>query len=159
MLHVRTDEKQACVGAGLREIATLGEEAVAGMDGVGARCLCRRDDRLRIEIRRGALPRQQLNLVSDAKVQAARIILGMNCHRRQAHVGGGARDADGDFAAIGDQEFCDFHAAFLRKMADRVKRGDIRHSCAGNGPLVRKWRPHGRPGGPSLFGIDRIDQS
>ena len=42
--------------------AALGEEAVAGMDGIAARCLGRRDDRVGVQIGRRALARQQLEL-------------------------------------------------------------------------------------------------
>ena len=140
MFYVRTDEDQPGIVTGFGEIAALGEEAVARVDGVASRRPRRGDHRLHIEIGRGARPRQQPDFVGDAKVQAARVVLGVNRNRRQAHVGGGARNADGDFAAIGDQEPCDFHAPFLIKMAHRVKRGGGKLKAHYDPVLVHKFR-------------------
>ena len=82
------------------------------MNGVGAGRLGRCNDRLRVEVSRSALPGQKLHLIGDAKVQAFGVVLGMNRDGGQSHIGGGARDADGELAAIGNQELCDFHASF-----------------------------------------------
>jgi hypothetical protein len=63
MRHVRSDEGQSGVGASLGEIGAFGQEAVAGMDGVTARLLCRGDNRLRIQIGSGAASGQRSILV------------------------------------------------------------------------------------------------
>ena len=47
-------------------------------------------------------------------MQAVRIVLGINRHRGQAHVGRRAGDADGDLAAIGDQQFRHAHDTCFR---------------------------------------------
>ena len=43
----RSDEHQAGIAAGLRELLVLGEEAIAGMNGIGAARLRGRNDRRR----------------------------------------------------------------------------------------------------------------
>jgi hypothetical protein len=109
MRDIGADEDQPGVGTGLSEVDTLGQEAVAGVDGVAARRVGRRNDCFRIHIGGGALTRQRLNLVGDTGVQGSSVIHGTNSDGRQSHVGGRAGDADRDFAAIGDQQSCHTH--------------------------------------------------
>ena len=101
-----TDEAQALGPAALGEFGILREEAVAGMDAVGAALLGRRDDRLDVEIgaqRIGDVLADLAGLVRQLRMQRLRI-------RRREH---GDRfdperrrrpgDANGDLAAVGDQ--------------------------------------------------------
>ena len=109
MRHVRPDEGQPRLGAHPGKIAALGEEAVAGMDGVAAGRRRRRDHGLGIQIGRRALARQGPGFVGDAEVQAARVVFRIHGDGRQAHVGRGAGDADGDLAPVGDQQLRHAH--------------------------------------------------
>ena len=49
-----------------------------------------------------------------ARVQAGRVVLGVHRHRADAQVGAGLGDADGDLAAIGDQQGGKGHGRPLR---------------------------------------------
>ncbi len=98
---------------GLGELGVLGQEAVAGVDGLGARRLgCRQHPGL-IQI---ALARRrradQDGLVGLTDVKRVRIGLGMDRDGAQAHAAGGAEDAAGDLAAIGDQDGSEHGARF-----------------------------------------------
>ena len=74
---VGPDEGQARLRATAREVAALGEEAIARMDCIAAGGLCRRDHGLGVQIGRRALARQP-RLVGHAHMQAARVVLGMH---------------------------------------------------------------------------------
>ena len=119
----RPHEDQARVGASAREGRILRQEAVAGMDRVAARRLGRRDDAADIEIGGGALSLQGLCFVDPPDVQRGGVVLGIDTDRDDAEFGGGLGDADGDLAAIGDQEFLEHGPEY------RVKRGRCRNAC------------------------------
>ncbi|MHC2593623.1 hypothetical protein ACVIG9_007679 [Bradyrhizobium ottawaense] len=107
--RLRPDEGEACIGTGLGKRGVLAEEAVAGMHGIGADALCRRHHRIDVEIGPGAAAGDFDGLVGNAHVQRQRIISGMDRNGRDAGVGRRARDADGNLAAIGNQELLERH--------------------------------------------------
>ena len=117
VLHVRPDEGQPRLGAHPREVAALGEEAVAGVDGVAAGRLRRRDQRLGIQVGGRALSGQRVACIRHAHMQAAGVVLGMDGDGRYAEVGRGAGDADGDLAPVGDQQLRHAHGSGSRGWA------------------------------------------
>ena len=101
----RADEDQAGVHAGLGEIGILGQEAVTGMDCLGAGRLGRGDDGLDVQValdgrRRPDAPR----LVGLRHVRRSGIGIGVDRHRGDAHAPRRAHDAAGDLAPVGDQD-------------------------------------------------------
>jgi len=69
-----TDPDQPGVDDGLRERGVLGEEAVAGMDSVGAGALCDAEDLLDVEVRvRRGRPVEGERLVGQLRVQRCRV--------------------------------------------------------------------------------------
>ena len=100
-----------------REIRVLGEKSVAGMDGIHAVALRHFDDGRDVEVRpdRFAAGRRtnQERLVGLEPVQREPVFVAVDGHRLQAELSGGAKNADGDFRAVGDEEF--FHGCRLRK--------------------------------------------
>ncbi len=95
-----------CARAVLGEGGVLRQETVAGVDGLGAAALRRLEDARR---RADSSPRPSARRWPTASSQAAhmpRIRVGVRVHRDRvdAHAARGARDAAGDFAAIGDQQ-------------------------------------------------------
>ena len=101
----RADENDAGVDAGLREIGVLREKAVAGMDAVGARRLGGGDQRVDAQIAFGGRRRADaVRLVGKPHVQRAGVGVGIDRDGAQAEPLGGAGDAAGDLAAIGDQD-------------------------------------------------------
>jgi hypothetical protein len=119
-LHARPDEGQPGLGAPPRKIAALGEEPVAGMDGIAARRSSRRDHRFGIQVGGRAPTGQGLDVVGHAQMQAPRVVLREHGNGRHAHVGRGAGDADGDLAPVGDQQFRHGHGGGDHKAPRRA---------------------------------------
>ena len=75
------------------------------MHRVAARLLGGGDHRGDIEIGGGALALERDRLVDAPDMQGRGVVLGIQADGGDAELGGGLGDADGDLAAIGDQEF------------------------------------------------------
>jgi hypothetical protein len=90
----------------LREARALGQEAVAGVDGLGAGRLAGGDDRVGEQIAfgrgRGAEPHR---LVRHVDMRVSRVGVRIDGDRLDAHLLRGLDNAAGDFAAVGDQDF------------------------------------------------------
>ena len=87
-----------------RAIAVLGEETVARMDRLAALLQGQRDQPIHVEIGRHATAGQRQRDIGLAHVQGSGIVLGEHRHRADTQVGAGASDANGDLAAVGDQQ-------------------------------------------------------
>ncbi len=87
-----------------RERGVLGEEAVAGVDRLGAALERGLDDAVDPQIalgrRRGA---EQVSLVREAHVQRRRVRLRIDGDRRDAHLAARAQNPHRDLAAVGDK--------------------------------------------------------
>ena len=95
--------------AGPREGDGFGEEPVARMHRVGAGALRGLDQGVGVEIGAGAAAGDGLGVIAGAHVQGLRVVLGEDGDRLDAHLGGGAGDADGDLATVRDQQAADRH--------------------------------------------------
>src|SRR6516225_3175403 len=104
------DEGNARLLAGARQLSFLGEKAVAGMNGVDVLSFCQRDDPCSIQVRfYGTFAGTHLiGLVGLEAVQGQPVFLRIDGHGAQAKLIGGAKNADGDFAAVGSQQFADW---------------------------------------------------
>src|SRR5437660_495353 len=114
----RADEHEPAVDDQPRERRALAEEAVTRMDRVGAERLRRGDDLLAVEIRLGGRTGPDANR-GVHRFAEQRALVGVRIHadRRDAQLARAARDADGDLAAVGDQQRADHrtaHAAVRR---------------------------------------------
>jgi len=105
LLRRGADEDQPGLGTGRREGGVLRQEAVARMHGVAARLAGRGDDAGDVEIGCRAASRERPDLVDPPDVQRGGVVLRMDAHGCETEFGGGLGDADGDLAAVGDQEF------------------------------------------------------
>ena len=124
------DEHEPGLPAGLREIGVLGEEAVAGVDAIGAsraRAAAMIVLAAQIALRRRRRAEDHV-LVAGGDVRARRVGLGGDRHGGDAEAAGGARDAARDLAAIGDEHLLQ-HRPFIRERRDR-----------GNGPVPSPLR-------------------
>ena len=104
----RADPDQAGPGHRPGGVARLGEEAVAGVDGVGPGAGGRLEEQVGAEVgvgRGGA--RQPDGQVGLPDVGAVGVGVGVDGHAGDAHGPGGADDAPGDLAAVGDQQRAD----------------------------------------------------
>jgi hypothetical protein len=99
------DEGKAGLAAGAGEVGVLGQEAVAGMHGIGAECLGCRDDRVDVEIARldirGPNARRDIGLTHMPRVHVG---FGIDGGCAVAHGLGGAHDPASDLAAVGHQD-------------------------------------------------------
>src|SRR5262249_50075726 len=91
-------------GTGLREAGVLRQEAVAGMHGVASGVLGSGDDAGDAEIGGSATALQGHGFVDAADMQRIRVVFGIYADSGDAKLRGGLGDADGDLAAVGDQE-------------------------------------------------------
>ena len=99
------DEHEAGGGARLRETGVLGEEAVAGVNGLGARGAGSiedlRDGQIALGCRRRSQPHR---LVGQHHVERLPVGLGKDGDGGDAHLAAGADDPNGDLAPIGDED-------------------------------------------------------
>ncbi len=102
----RTDEPDVAAFANVRKMGVLGQEPVAGVDGIDIRDLGRADDAVNA----------QVTLVAGGLADTDRFIRKLHVHRVGIHVRidrhradvqllASADDADGNFSAIGYQDF------------------------------------------------------
>jgi hypothetical protein len=111
-LGAGTDPHQTGVDDLLREAGVLGEEAVAGVHGIRSGLVGDLDQLVLQQVGvagRGAP--EGVGLVGDLDVQGVAVGLGIHGDGRDAVVGAGAGDADGDLTAVGDEDFADGHAS------------------------------------------------
>ena len=110
----RADEGEAGGGDGAGEVGAFGEEAVAGVDGVCPGGLCGGDDVFDVQVGGRTLAGELVGFVGDADVEAGGVVFRVDGDRGQAEVGGGAGDADGDLATVGDQELLEAHGGIFQ---------------------------------------------
>ena len=105
-LGSRADEDHAGLPAGAGELRVLGKEAVAGMDGVDVVLPGQGDDAVDVEIGADRLARlaDAVGLVGLEAVQGEAVLVGVDGDGADAQLVGRAKDADGDLAAVGDQQ-------------------------------------------------------
>src|SRR5206468_1597808 len=86
-----------------------GEEPVSGMNGVNIMLLRERDDAGDVEVSADRLAglADQIRLVGLEAVQREAVFMGVDRDRADAQLMSRAEDANGDFAAIGDQQLAD----------------------------------------------------
>jgi hypothetical protein len=104
-VRARADEDEAGVEAGLRELGVLGEEAVAGVDRVGAGVGGGGEQALDVEVRVAHGGRaDEDGAVGEADVGGVGVGLAVDGDGAVAEGVGAADDAAGDLAAVGDQD-------------------------------------------------------
>ena len=97
---------QAGIADGRREIFVLGEEPIAGMNGVGPGARGGIDDPIDRQVTLARRARADgVRLVGVADVKRRTIAVGINRGRRDAHFAARSRNAHGDLAAIGYEHF------------------------------------------------------
>ncbi len=123
-LGARADEDEARVRRARGEVGALGEKAIAGMHGVGARGLGGRDHAVDVEVRGRADAAERPRLVGHPHVQARGVVLGMDRDGPETRVGRGPQDADRDLPAIGDEQRAESHGidADLRAARGATRR-------------------------------------
>ncbi len=116
------DEADAGIGAGLGEVGPLAEVAIAGVQRITALLAGNGDQRGDVEVGRRPGGGQRHGGIGQRGVQRAGIVGGEHRHRGGAQVLGGAQDAHRYFAAVGDQQFLERHAAMLSRRLPAGRR-------------------------------------
>jgi hypothetical protein len=108
-LGARADPADAGGGHFFSELGVLGQEAVAGVDGVHAGFARDAQDVGAVQVGRQRLAAfaHQVALVGLEAVQRLAVLLRIDRHGAHLHLGGGAHHADGDLGAVGDQDRAD----------------------------------------------------
>ena len=108
--------------AGARERRIFGQKSVAGMDGIDFPFLGQRHNAGNVEVGldRALACSDLISLIGFEAVQGQAIFLRVDGYGAQAQLIGGAKNPDGDFAAVGRQKFADglsgFHSVRRRSM-------------------------------------------
>ncbi len=118
----RADEGEAGFLHLLGEIGILGEEAVAGVNAIGAGYLGSGDDRRNAQVGLGGGGRADAHgLVGQRHVHQVTVGSGVHRHGLDAQFLAGAQDTKGDLAAVGDQYF--FQHRWLSAVQTMVNSG------------------------------------
>ena len=104
-LGARPDKGEIGIGTAAGKLGVLAQKAVSGMDGVAASLLGRLQDSVDVQIGSGSGLGQGVRHVRQAPVQRFGVVLRKHRHRAHAQFRGGAQDADGNLAAVGNQQF------------------------------------------------------
>jgi hypothetical protein len=111
----RSDEEEAVLARGTRQAHVLGQKAVSRMNGVGFGPDRRADNRLDVEITAARLRRPDADrAVGEPCWHGVEVRLRSREHCLDAEVAAGADDADGDLAAVRDQDPPDDHVGGWR---------------------------------------------
>jgi hypothetical protein len=105
----RADEGDAVGGALLGEVGVLAEEAVAGVDRVGAGVDRGAHHRRRVEVGAHGVPllADLVGLVGLEDVLGLAVLVREDGDGLGAELGGGSERADGDLAAVGDEDLAE----------------------------------------------------
>src|SRR6185312_1709338 len=134
----RADEHDADRGALLRELRVLGEEAVAGVDGLCPARPSRGDDRVGVEVavvcgRRADAYR----LVRERDVPGIPIGVAVDRDTRDAERAQRADDAAGDLAAVGYEDPLEHPRHILNRPKEVSGRGLLEHTSSASPSTVR----------------------
>ena len=171
-LRRRPDEDKTAALDALGKIGVLAQEAVTGVDRLGVGDFSGRDDRRHVQVAQRRRRRADAHrLVGQLDVLGVAVGLGIDHHRLDAHLAAGALDAQGDLAAVGDQDFFE-HAGqeFGRTLPERAR---ATQGFAKRTPRIRlrrsagvPCRPHGRetrpflgPSKPTQVGLEPRDSA
>ena len=84
------------------------------MDAISARLLDGIEDGRGVQVGLGArVPSERIGLVGQPHMEGISIGIGVHRHRLDAHLTSGTNDADGNFAAVGDQDLLQHEADIL----------------------------------------------
>ncbi len=108
MFRRRADEGQVMLFHDLREMRVLGQEAIAGMDRIGASDLACGDQGGDVQVGLRAGRRADADaFICEPYMHGVDVSSGVCCDSRDAQFAAGALDAQRNLAPVGDQNFCD----------------------------------------------------
>ena len=103
----RSDECDVVVFTGFGELGVLGQEAVAGVDGIHTVVLREFDDRRDVEVglQRALVFTDEVGFIRFDAEEGIGVLRGIHGDRTQAEIVTGAENTYGDLAAVGSQYF------------------------------------------------------
>ena len=103
----RSDECDVVVFTGFGELGVLGQEAVAGVDGIHTVVLREFDDRRDVEVglQRALVLADEVRFVRLHAEQRVDVLIGIHRHRIDAQIVAGAENTDRDLTAVGGKDF------------------------------------------------------
>ncbi len=117
----------ASVQAGLGEVRVLGQEAVAGMQGVGAGLPDDLDDALAVEVALAGRRRaDEVGLIGVAHMEGVAVRLRIDGHGGDTHLAAGPYDAERDLAAVRYEELLEQRTLTMGLFYDKY-RDDLCH--------------------------------
>ena len=117
-LRRRADERDPRVLAGPGKFGVLGQETVAGVDGVGSTVSGGLNNPGDVEVGiLGCTARQDNGLLCRVDMVSVGVRLGIDGDGSDAHSAKGLADADGDLAAIGYQDFGEHRFTYGKRRA------------------------------------------
>ena len=123
-----TDERDVALAAKARELGVLGEEAVAGVNRVGAGDLRRRHDRWNMQVTAERRRRADAHrFVGEADVKRARVGLGVDGDRGDAELAACADHAERDLTAVRDQDLLERRRRGRRDRRTNRRRTVVTH--------------------------------
>ncbi len=139
--RIGTDEDDAGLCQRARKGLALGQEAVAGMHGLGAGLAAGLDDLVDHQVAFGGRRRADLDgLVGHFDVQRVAVGLGIDGDRLDAHPAGGLDDAAGDLAAIGDQNSLEHVLVYLQPLGGWHSPRNLARGGGCNNSVVQQNR-------------------
>ena len=136
--RLRPDERDIFGCAHFGELVALGQEAVAGVDRVCPRFARHFNDLICAQVRFARrCAAQQIGLIGHAHMQRLAVGLRIDGHGFDTLLFAGANDTDGDFAAVGNQDFSE-HTGSLRNTHDGVR---IAHCVKSTAEYSRAFSP------------------
>ena len=126
------------------EVGVLGVEAVARVHAVDAGPLDDVEDRVGVQVALGrGLAAERVRLVGVADVQRVTVELGVHRDRGDPELSTGAHHADGDLAAVGDQDLLEHGLPRIGRSRNAVSYGPCRMPLAippeGPSAFVVRW--------------------
>ena len=123
-LGPRSDECESRSGTTQRELRILGQEPVAGMNCIDTRLTRDAQDVLDVQIGFNGpfVAPDQIGLVGLGPVQREAVFLRIDRYRAHAQLARGTHDANGDLAAVGDQQAAYRVTQFCRAPASKIER-------------------------------------
>src|ERR1051325_1223744 len=113
-IRIRTDEGKSTGRTYVRELRVLREEAIAGMDRLGAREMRGADDAWDIQVALAARGWTNADcFIREANMQRVLVSLGIDRDRLDTHFAAGANDTQRDLTTIGYENFFE-HYYFLK---------------------------------------------
>ena len=153
----RADELDVATAADFGEVLVLGQESIAGMDGLHVADFGGADDVLDQQVTAGGLGRTDADgFAGELQIVRAAVRLTADGHRFDSHLAAGAENPESDLASIGDQDALKHAEEQSVWVWGEVKSPEFGESAVAYGS-GESW-PHAKQRLAELDGITAVHQ-